>query len=387
MNLLAIPNDPTKAYLRNPKEDFLSEFNPINFNGRRFFDKVYFLNWKDYKNEEYFGISSMSVLKNKEKPLQLVKDLGVQKIDFSYPLFTEFFVREKEEIINRAKEANASIIRSFNADHAAEAGILIKEELNLPLVVSVHNMLRVTFAINQADSIVCISNCLREKCVDEYGADPNKISLIPDGIDMDLFSPKSESDINKKIDSFYDRKYKVLSVGRINPQKNLEKLLEAVKFIKDELRDVCHIHLGVGDKQNMDKILQFKNSLGLEKNSYFLGGKQKELLPFYYSWSDINLFPSVDEGLGRVSIESLACGTPVVTTNCAPTNEVVKDGYNGLTANPYDSKEIASKAIEILTNDKLKGKLKENAGKSVRKKYGIEFVMQKHCDNYKQLLP
>jgi len=386
MNLLAIPNDPTSAYYRNSEEDFLSEFNPKDFNGKRFFEQVYFLNWKDYKDEEYFGVKSLSFLENKEEPLKLVKDIGSGEIFFSYPLFTEFFLEEKEKIINRAKEARASIIRSFNADHAAELGILVKETLNLPLVVSVHNMLRVTDSIKYADSVICISDCLVNRCILEYNVDPDKIVLIPDGIDMNLFYPKKEKDIGKIVDPKYNKKYKLLSVGRINNQKNLEKLLEAVKFIKGELKDVCHIHLGVGDKQNLDKILQLKNSLGLEKNSYFLGGKHKTELPFYYSWADVNLFPSICEGLGRASIESLACETPVVTTYYPPMTEVVKDGYNGLTANPHDPKEIASKAIEILTNNKLKGKLKENARKSVRKKYGVEFVMQKHCENYKQLL-
>jgi len=386
MNLLAIPNDATSAYYRNPEDDFLSEFNPKSLDGQRFFNQVYFLNWKDEKDEEYCGIKSISVLSKKKEALKLVKDLGKHKKNFSYPLFTDFFKEDLDNITLHAREANASIIRAFNANHAAELGILMKEKLNLPLVISVHNMPRITSAINYADSIVCISECLRDKCIQEYNSDPNKIVLIPDGIDMNLFYKKDWNKIKEIINPKFNREYKLLSVGRIAPQKNLENLLKSIYYIKSFLGDVVHIHLGVGDEVSMRQIVNLRDSLGLKGVSYFLGGKPKEELPFYYSWADIHLFPSIYEGLGRVSVESLACGTPTITTNYAPMSEVVIEGLNGLLVNPLDPEDIATKTNEFFKNNSLRKTLEKNSRKSVIKKYNVNYAMQKHCENYENLL-
>jgi len=386
MRLLAIPNDATSSYFRNDRGDFLSEFNPKELGGKRFFEQVCFINWKDLEDVEYEGIKSFAILKDKTFAINLVKDLGSGKSPFIYPLFTDFFLEEKDSIIKIAKEIDASLIRSFNADHAAELGLIIREELKIPLVISVHNMPRVTDTVKEADSLVCISECLRDKCIKEYRVNPERIALIPDGVDMNFFNPKKENEINNVVDLKYHKKYKILSVGRINPQKNLGNLLESIKYIKDELKNVCHLHLGIGTLEDTKKIIELKNSLGLNNVSYFLGGKQKRELPFYYSWADTTLFPSIYEGLGRVSIESLACGVPVVTTNYAPMNEVVKDNYNGLTADPQNPFDISLKTIEILTNDNLRNSLSKKARESVREKYGVDFVMQQHCDNYEKLI-
>lgn len=384
-NLLALPNDKLEDYFRVPKHDFLSEFSPSYLTGERCFDSVSFLNWKDSVDGEYAGIKSLAILRNNEEALQTVRNLVDEKIPFQYPLFTKFFEAERDAIIERARSVNPQLMRAFNADHAAELGIMIRKELGIPLVVSVHNTARLTEAMKYADSLVCISKGVAQKVVGEYGINPDEIVLIPDGIDMDLFSPKSDSEVYDVVDKKYGQGNKILTIGRFSRQKNLERTLRAISLVNDEIGNVQHIHLGTDAPDRVDKIKGLASNLGLDNVSHFLGSIPKEQLPFYYSWADVFFFPSLWEGLGRVQVEALASGTPSVTSNFDPMTEVVKPKYNGLIVDPKNVDEMAWAVMKVLTDKDLKARLSENARHSVER-YDINRVMQAHCDNYDNVL-
>ena len=381
MKLLANPNDSTTAYLRNPQEDFLSEFNPLDKDGKRFFEEVRFLNWKDNKESEYFKIRSKPFLKDKKDAELVMNKLSSGKIRFQNNLFREIFLSEKNEIKKIIEEYSPQIIRAFNTHFAGELGSIIKEEYKLPLVISAHDPSRLTSIIEEADSLICVSESLKNKCLEEYSIREERIKVIPDGIDMDFFYPRKSEYVQ------FAAKYKILSVGRIVPSKNIETLLKSISYIKEELgEEIKHLHLGNGTLENLEKITTLRDNLGLSKITSFLGGKHKTELPFYYSWADVYSLPTLWEGLGRAQIESLACGTPVLTTNYAPMTEIVRECYNGLIYDPLDSNDIAKKTIEYFKNKSLRGKMENNARKSVEEKYNIKKVMQMNCENYRGLL-
>ena len=109
-------------------------------------------------------------------------------------------------------------------------------------------------------------------------------------------------------------------------------------------------------------------------------------LPFYYSWANVHLFPTLWEGLGKVAIESLACGTPTITTNYAPMTEMVEEDYNGLLINPKDPEEIAETTLRFLKDRNLRMKLENNSRKSVVDKYSYEKNMKLHSENYERVI-
>lgn len=379
MNLLAIPNDETASYENIPESDFINEFNPLEF-----FDNVFFLNWRDKIDCEYCGIKSFSIIKNKQKIKNTFDRAVGGHTSFTYPLFYPFFLEEEKDILEKANQTQAQLIRAFNTHFSAELGIFLKKRLGIPLIVSAHDIKRLTNAVKEADYLICVSEALSRKAIEEYGINPSKISLIPDGIDMDFFYPREKEEISKFID--LNSKYKILSVGRVVPGKNIETLLKSIKLIYNELKDVSHVHLGGGSKANLEKIISLKEDLGLSEVSHFLGKKRKEELPFFYSWADVYSLPTLHEGLGRASIEALACGTPVVTTNYPPMTEVIQEEYNGLTANPNNPGELSSQIFKILTNNKLKKTLTRNARISVLDKYNIKDTVKDTVELYEEIL-
>jgi glycosyltransferase involved in cell wall biosynthesis len=382
--LLAIPNDATSAFSRSSSEDFLSEINPKSTSEKRFFDSVNFLNWKDDLDCEYFGVKSHAIIEDKKEIKILMEKLTLGEIPFTSPLFLPFFEKEREKILRVSKIFNPDVIRAFNTHFAAELGYFVSQELDIPLVISAHDPSRLTSAINYADSLVCISDHLADLAMANYGINLNKITIIPDGVDTQrLFYPR---------DSFEDVVPKnaldcprILSVGRVVPNKNIETLLVALSNIKPRFPNFSHIHLGNGQPKALEEVINFATKLGLEGNVHFLGGIQKDKLPFYYSWADIYALPTLWEGLGRAQIEALSCGTPVITTNDAPMNTIVHEGYNGFLVDPHDSQMITDKINSLLLNNSLRSRMAKNARKSIAR-FDVHKVMQEHCKNYSKLI-
>jgi glycosyltransferase involved in cell wall biosynthesis len=381
MKLLAIPNDSMDSYFRTYEEDFLSEFNPLGNNGKRFFDEVIFLNWKDDKKSEYFNVESFPFLKDKSEARRVMSELISDFDESKSSCFKDIFLKEFDDASEIINNYNPGLVRAFNTHFAGELGSLIKSKYKIPLVISVHDPSRLTSIIESADSLICISEDLKNKCLEKYSIGEDKIKVIPDGVDMDFFYPRKNNFIE------FQGKYKILSVGRIVPSKNIENLLKSLVYVKEELgEDISHLHLGKGGQSDLNKLIELREDLGLSKITSFLGGKHKTELPFYYSWADVYSLPTLWEGLGRAQIESLACGTPVLTTNYAPMSEIVEEGYNGLTYNPNDPKDIAMKTIDYFKNEALRSELEKNARNSVKDKYDIRRVMQMNCENYQELL-
>lgn len=382
MKALIIPNDATSAYFRNTEKDFLSEVNP-----QIFFNETRFLNWKDEKDTELFGVKSKALLNDKKEARNLMSQLAKGNLPFSSPLFTDLFLKEQDKIKEFLRKYNPDIIRAFNTHFAGELGVITRDISKAPLIISAHDISRLTSIIHQADYLVCISQALKEKCINEYGVAEEEITIIPDGINMGAFYKQGNKTIANIVPAQYlNAHYKTISVGRVVESKNIETLINAINLVKQEIPNITHLHLGAeSDSEKTREVKKLKSELGLDRNFYFLGPKQKEQFPAFYSWADVYALPTLWEGLGRASIEALACETPVITTNYAPMTEVVQNGYNGLTVNPKDHEALAQGLLKLLTDKKYRQTLSANARKSIQK-YDINKVMQMHVGNYKRIL-
>ena len=387
MNLLTIPNDSIEAYMRCPEDDFLSEFNPL-INRKRFFDEVAFLNWKQQEEKEYAGIKSYPLLDDKKEAELLTDKLAKGEIPFSYPLYKNIFKSEREKIKKVINKFNPNFIKTTIHPFAIELGVIARDYAKIPLVIVANDISRITSGLKEADSLICISNVLKERCIKDYNIPQEKITIISDGIDMEEFYPREENEIKKIVPDYLDAKYKILSVSRLVNGKNIETVLESISKLKEKIsiKDLIYLHIGSQpDEAKKTEIEKLRKDLGLEEAVHFLGPIEKRKLPFYYSWAQIHVLPTLWEGLGRANIEALSCGTPCITTNYPPMTEVVQNNYNGLTINPHNPKEIALALEKILFNSSKKEKLKQNARESVQR-YDIKKVMSMHVDNYEKLL-
>ena len=386
--LLVIPNDPSSSYINSIKKDFISEFNPPK-DEKKFFNEVIFLNWRDSEDFFYNGIYSKAILKNKEDAEKKYKELSNFEIPFDSPeaSFTEIFEKDKNKK-SYIKRFNPNIIRAFNTHFATDLGTIAKESTDAPLIISAHDPTRLTEGIKNADYLICESKELKNICVEKFNMDPRKIEIIPKGINLEHFYPRSKNKILEYMpEHFLEPPYKILSSSRIVKGQNIETILKSISIAKEKLPGLMHIHLGSegSPKERIYEIKKLSEELGLSETSYFLGKQKQDELAFYYSWADAFVLPVLWDGLNMPSRNALACGTPVISTNYGSSTEIIKHGYNGITVNPMDPEEISEAIVLLLKNKSLNEKLSENARNSV-KKYDLNVSMKQQIKLYERIL-
>jgi D-inositol-3-phosphate glycosyltransferase len=161
-----------------------------------------------------------------------------------------------------------------------------------------------------------------------YNAHPEKISIVPCGVNMEIFQPVAQSLARQKL-GLNDEKT-LLFVGRLDPLKGADRLLEAIPYLKD-FKGLKLVLIG-GDESSRSEINKMQEQctkLGISDKVIFKGTVKQKELPDYYSAADVCVVPSYYESFGLVALEALACGTPVVAADIGDVKNIIKPGKTG----------------------------------------------------------
>lgn len=190
-----------------------------------------------------------------------------------------------------------------------------------------------------ADHIVSISQASKDVAVQQCGIPEEKITVAYPGVD-DRFRPVDETtiiDLYKLLPHEY-----VLFVGSIDPRKNIPMIIRTMKKVAPDVPLV----IASGGGWMTEEVETAAGECG---NVRFLGYVPDRILPALYSHALMLVWPSVVEGFGLPPLEAMACGCPVITSNCSSLPEVVGDA--ALTINP-ESNDQLSEAIAMLMGDR-----------------------------------
>jgi D-inositol-3-phosphate glycosyltransferase len=227
-----------------------------------------------------------------------------------------------------------------------------------------------------------------------YGADPATIDVIPCGVDLDLFRPLPQSEAKAYLGMPQHHKM-VLFVGRIEPLKGIDVLIEAMAIaLKDmnQLRDdVCLCIIG-GDPdvesdemgEEMVHLQEIRQKLGIADVVTFLGKRRQDVLPYHYSAAEVCVVPSHYESFGMVALEAMACGTPVIASRVGGLTYTVKDGRTGFLV-PNDDPHALAKRIKLLLVDE---DLRRDMGREateLAKRYSWSAVAGQVLASYREL--
>jgi D-inositol-3-phosphate glycosyltransferase len=203
-------------------------------------------------------------------------------------------------------------------------------------------------AVQDSHRIIASTEREKEAIVRYYGAIPDKIGVVPCGVNRELFQPMDRHAVRQKLD-LQDNKI-ILFVGRIDPLKGIEQLLKAVS----SLRDTTNPRLVIigGDEDDSDAVKWLEDVTGeldLAARVTFKGMVKHKELPLYYNAADVTVVPSYYESFGLVALESLACGTPVVSTDVGNMRSIIRQGETGYVLADNDPKGLAGKISAILS--------------------------------------
>jgi D-inositol-3-phosphate glycosyltransferase len=189
--------------------------------------------------------------------------------------------------------------------------------------------------------------------LDHYGADAEKVQIIPCGVNMTQFRPADKRQARRRL-HLDPAAVILLFVGRFAPVKGIPTLLRAVA---EAARRQAHMRLVVvgGDgeaAQSTQEIRRQAEELGIAARLQMAGRIDHGRLPLFYSAADMLVLPSTYESFGLVTLESLACGTPVVATRVGGAAAVIEEGVNGTLIDGSDPVALADGIQRVLARER-----------------------------------
>jgi glycosyltransferase involved in cell wall biosynthesis len=202
-------------------------------------------------------------------------------------------------------------------------------------------------AARRADAVLTVSQASRADLGHFLGLSADRIYVIAEAADP-RFRPRPDGQHRRQILARYgiDQPY-LLYVGGLNARKNIARLLEAFAQLRPRYPNLRLVIAGKRQWKSAEIDAAFAR-LALGNSVYFTGYVDDADLPDLYSAAELFVFPSLYEGFGLPPLEAMACGTPVVTSNCSSLPEVVGDA--AVTVPPHDAEAITRGINDVLSS-------------------------------------
>ncbi len=216
-----------------------------------------------------------------------------------------------------------------------------------------------TDIMSWADCLIAATPAERAQMLWLYQADRRKIYIVPPGVDLAHFRPLDRASAKETIGVPADHKM-LLFVGRIEPLKGVDSILEAMALIRQRRPELCRnlcISIIGGDPDEpahenaeMDRLKKLRETLGLHDLVTFLGATDQDRLRYYYNAAEALIMPSDYESFGMVALEAMACGTPVIASEIGGLAYLIRDGQTGFHVPVREPDALAERIMSILQN-------------------------------------
>ncbi len=324
----------------------------------------YYNGSKFYKNLYDFQVNSgldISVFLPVSSVIDNDKEYGsYTTISKNHNKYDRFFFQLKQskiyrDIVNSYDIKKISIIHAHSLFTNGYIAMKFKKNFGIPYVVAVRNTDVNTFfkkmihlrwigfkILDNANQVVFLSESYKNEVLEKYVPNSKKaeinekISVIPNGIDDFWFE-----NICDEKDELQSSNLKLLQIGDIDKNKNIETTVKAVELLIEKGYRVKLDVVGkIKDRTVFDKIkdLEFVN---------YLGTKSKEELLEIYRSNDIFILPSINETFGLVYAEAMSQGLPIIYSKGQGFDGQFEDGEIGYSVNPLDADEIADRVFKI----------------------------------------
>jgi glycosyltransferase involved in cell wall biosynthesis len=236
--------------------------------------------------------------------------------------------------------------------------------------------------LKAAEKIIVISKATKNYVL-RLGADPEKVEVIYNGVDLDRFKPlaNARAEVRKKL-GIAQNAVVAATVRRLVYKNGIDTLLETARITVQKNPELVYLVIGKGPDFNDVKARVAQ--LGIEKNFRLAGFVSDEELPSYYNAADFFVLPSKSgEGLPLVALEAMACGLPLLATDVGGTGEVIIGGYGKIV--PPNSPQAMAEASIDFANLNFES-LRERLRQIMTEKYSWDGNVDKLAKIYEEII-
>ena len=235
-----------------------------------------------------------------------------------------------------------------------------------------------------AHHIIAVAGACRDFLIQHESIPPEKITLVPNAIDLRRFSPgnANRAESRNKFGLPIDAKV-IAGVGRLNPQKNFSLFLDIAAALAPRFPELRFLLAGEGPEESM--LREKARTLGLADRIVFAGyvADTRQV----YAAADILLMPSRFEGLPMTLLEAMAMGLPVVASKLDGIAEVIEDGREGFLIESNDTHGFVERCAALLENPAKSSEVAANARAKIEARFSVERMTSAVEAIYDQFLP
>lgn len=265
----------------------------------------------------------------------------------------------------------------FNVIYSAPVASLLKFLYDIPIICSLHNVIRTAIPLYFCDKIIVNSEFVKMTLVKRHSVSPTKVEVVPIPLEKIAYDPKEKCNAKQEL-GLGNHKI-VLFVGRKCNEKGPQVLLDALPAVIRTYPQTMAVFIGpdfgfISKSSSFTEMLkQRAKQLRIEKNVLFIGFRQGEILRKFFYAADVLVCPTIiEEAFGKVIIEAMSTNTPVIASNIGGIPELITSEKNGLLVPPNDPNALSNEIMRILGNNVFARYLSGN---------GLDFVLDRFSYN------
>ena len=311
-----------------------------------------------------------------------------------YPLFhyQPYELALSSKLVDTVKLYGIELLHVHYAIPHAYAGYMAKKMLQeegifIPMITTLHGTditlvgkhpfykPAVTFSINKSDVVTSVSEALKQNTLEIFDIE-KEIEVIPNFIDITKYS-QEYSDCQRSLMARDNERI----ITHISNFRKVKRIPDVIKVFYRIQKEIPAKLIMVGEGPEKEYAEQMCDDLGIKEKVLFLGNSTE--IDRILCFSDLFLLPSESESFGLAALEAMINKVAIISSNIGGIPEVNKEGISGHLSNVGDVDDMATKALQILKDDALLEKFKQNAYK-IASKFDIVHILPLYEEVYEK---
>lgn len=233
--------------------------------------------------------------------------------------------------------------------------------------------------VKHISRFIAVSNVTKELIIKHFNVEAERISVVHNGVDTELFHSPTKNEVEKKFS-----RPTVVYVGRMMAKKGVHILIKAMSDVVRRVPQTRFLFVGGGNISLYKKMIE-KRAIP-EKNFSFVGHVGYFERSKILGEATVFVNPSFFENCSLSILEAMSCGTAVVASDVGGNPEIIESGKNGILVPPSNDKMLAKSIVSLLEDENFNKKIGREARRTVERSFSSEKCAEETYNVYKQIL-